>query len=427
MKFALFIWILSFQAFGTNIPRVFLEKNKNQEWFVSFEMTQETKQLGFMRNPDGSRVKRWTSLDPNIELIYRDGKEYILSKDRKPFTSVKFRLTPTYIALPKEYAPFSRYSDGGILFHDARFQVCPLECKVDHKYLWNFRLQIPPNDLAVVHGKLRKKAIAWQVKDDGSLIYVGKRSPRRSNAMLSIIDPELPKPLLDALNNELPKYMAYFAETMGVLDTPPSLFASFEKIKSNSRNQQGGVLPGQIFMHWTGPNLDKVVADENAILGLKWFFAHEAAHVYQSPSVSLYDNQHAWIHEGGAELLAYLALQEVTPSAKNYAKKRYSVFVSKCRAKAELVDLKDATKKGQFKAHYDCGFLIHYALKASLDRRGGSYYDLWAKYRKAVERGKEPGRETFLEIVARETSKGFRKKIDDMINNTAEALPRLLQ
>ena len=41
---------------------------------------------------------------------------------------VKFTLTPTYRHLSKDYAPFSPFSDGGLLFHSGRFFACADEC-----------------------------------------------------------------------------------------------------------------------------------------------------------------------------------------------------------------------------------------------------------------------------------------------------------
>ena len=413
---------------GEVVPSVHLEKTAAQEWFVTYKYSAGMTQLGFTRNPNKARIARWQSLDPQIEIVYSNGKEYIKRKDNKLFKKVTFALTPHYTSLPKDYAPFSRFSDGGVLVHDGRFQVCIDECRTDKSYIWDYHIKIPARDLLLVHGEVKRNSHSWQVEGNGTLIYVGERKPKISNSMLALIDPQLPKKLLNALNESLPQFMSFFATKLGELPKPPHLFASFEKVAGQSNYQQGGTLPGQVFVHWVAPNLDKYIADPEAILNLNWFFAHEAAHVYQKGGHNLFNNESAWIHEGGAELLAYFAMKNLVPDSKVYLSKKIGQFISKCRSDVAKNSLKNASEQGVFKAHYNCGFLLHLATKNLLDKKNPDlYYKLWNRYRESVLAGKAPGQETFLALIKEETSSAHHQLLINFIDETAKYLPDVVK
>ena len=70
-----------------------------------------------MRNPDDSRTNRWTPVDDDFKVIVENDEEFIVRIDGDEFTEVTLMLTPTYRHLPKDYGPFSPFSDGGTLFH----------------------------------------------------------------------------------------------------------------------------------------------------------------------------------------------------------------------------------------------------------------------------------------------------------------------
>lgn len=79
--------------------------------------------LAFKSSQDNSRIARWTPIKDDFKILVEQGKEVVRRKDDTSFHKVSFELTPTYVNLPKDYAPFSPFSDGGMLFHSGRFLV----------------------------------------------------------------------------------------------------------------------------------------------------------------------------------------------------------------------------------------------------------------------------------------------------------------
>src|SRR5690554_5473593 len=97
-------------------------------WTVTYSLSEPTERLMFVRSPDRSRAERWQPLDNNIAIQWHDDNEVVTSLNGEPFNEVSFALDATYVPLPKDYAPFSPFSNGGMLVHTGRFFACADTC-----------------------------------------------------------------------------------------------------------------------------------------------------------------------------------------------------------------------------------------------------------------------------------------------------------
>ncbi len=62
-----------------------ITKDINNRWTVAYSTSQPVKRIAFVRNPDASRVQRWTIANQDLEIVLDDGKEYIVSKTKPLF------------------------------------------------------------------------------------------------------------------------------------------------------------------------------------------------------------------------------------------------------------------------------------------------------------------------------------------------------
>src|SRR3970040_2762518 len=100
--------------------------------------------------------------------------------------------------------------------------------------------------------------------------------------------------------------MALYEVELGRLPSRPMLYASREeRFPGGGYGYQGGTLPGQVFMHVYGRS--DAFATRDFADRMDSFFAHEAAPLYQR-FPSLAGQGDSWIHEGGADAMALLAL-----------------------------------------------------------------------------------------------------------------------
>ena len=108
---------------GSPTPEILVTALRGMQWQVRYDFAQPVDKLEFRRSPDDSRGRTWLP-DQGFEIITTDRGEVARRKDGAQFRTVRFRMSPTYSVLPKEYAPFSPFGDGGMLFHTGRFFAC---------------------------------------------------------------------------------------------------------------------------------------------------------------------------------------------------------------------------------------------------------------------------------------------------------------
>ena len=390
-----------------------IKKTDPVTWTLEYKASQPIERLAFKRNPDNSRINRWKPIENDYRVYLESDEEFIGRKDGKPFTEVKLHLTPRYKHLPKDYAPFSPFSDGGILIHSGRFFACENECD-DSFNEWSFKLTVPRGEHIIINGVTVGSETNWIDSGSGMSIYIGQQTPIEANGFLTLIDAGLPKSIKDALETDIPKMTAYFKSKLGDLPEglQPTLFASYSKTKGTS--VQGGVLPNQIFIHWDKDDLEKFAEDEIFINDLLWMFAHEVGHYYQRFNSTNIEPSESWVHEGHAELLAYDILSSLYPSSDKYREMRVDRFKKNCANDLENTSLKNAALNGRFQAYYSCGFLIHQLIsnvhQTGLGKSAGPY-ETWKLFSTKADANSKSAQEAFLDTVTQLTNKNLSESI----------------
>ncbi|TRY28789.1 M1 family metallopeptidase [Aliiglaciecola sp. M165] len=369
-----------------------IEKIAENQWRVTYLSEYPVDRLVFMRSPDASRITRWTPMSKNLEIILKNDVEIITSTNSTSFTQASFELTPTYINLPKDYSPFSPFSDGSMLFHSGRFFVCANQCNEEDNHFL-IKVRASENEKIVANGELWNKEALWVDSNSGQKIYVGALPILESENVYAVIDPGLPDSLKSSLQTQLPKMMAYFADRLSPLDDKPMLFASHKDRPDNETGHQGGTLPNQIFMHWYGEKSIKNIR-EGEIL---WFFAHEVAHLYQGEAANIDGNENHWIHEGAAEYMAFLALNEFGDAAQGFAKRKLKHQISSCIQDTNNRSVNEWLNDGYYPILYQCGSLIWQVLETEYRQQlsNTDAFEIWKHYQQQASKS-EAGIESFL-------------------------------
>jgi hypothetical protein len=330
-----------------------IEKITQSNWTVSYQSNKPIKAVMFASSPDKSRLQRWQPLSSEFRFNYLNGKEIITRKDGNSFTSIKIKLTPSYIHLPKSYAPFSPFSNGAMLVHSARFFACPNICSGGEN-LWAIAVRVPAKDSIIVDGTSYKNKTSWWDKNDGQKIYIGRQVSHQNGSYISIIDPKLISNIGKQLQKFFPSMMSFLEKRYGALPSKPMLFASFGKTDEGSSGHQGGTLPNQVFMHWYG---DDAYHEEN-IEATLWFFAHEAAHLYQKMSGKATTPVDNWLHEGHAEMMAKKIMLSLLPQYQSFVEGKVAQAKDNCLEIMKKSSLPEQIEAGNYQALYDCGLNI---------------------------------------------------------------------
>ncbi|MGF1544752.1 MAG: hypothetical protein ACFB00_09670, partial [Parvularculaceae bacterium] len=159
--------------------------------------------------------------------------------------------------------------------------------------------------------------------------------------------------------------------------------------------------PGLVFIHSAGAGGASRPAAPTFPGFLAWFFAHEAGHLYQRHRSARYEEGDSWIHEGGADALAYFALSDLNATSPDYLPQRLSKTLDACATALGDGPLFEARERDAFQAYYDCGVFLHLAAASSVARAGDAdYFDLWLAFLADVRGGAPWNGETFARRVA---------------------------
>lgn len=362
-------------------------------WTVTYTLSEPTERLMFVRSPDRSRSERWQPLDSNITISWQDGNEVVTHRSGEPFDEVSFKLDPTYVTLPKDYAPFSPFSNGGMLVHTGRFFACANSC-TEHHHEWPMAMQLTTDDYLLINGTRQLGFFEWLDRDSGRAIYVGQQAPEHFAALVTLIDPALPQSLQYGLVSELPMIMSYFTKQLGSLSETPTLFASYSDFQGNYYGQQGGVLPNQIFMHWYGEASLENLDQERTL----WFFAHEIAHLFQGNGLRFSSTDEAWIHEGAAEMMAYLYTDNTLNQDSQLVSKAVHDAKQQCAAVWPISESLVDVGRVDFRAHYTCGLVANAELHAQLQANGihNGIFTLWQTYSELIRQGDPANSATYF-------------------------------
>ncbi|MEL7043855.1 MAG: hypothetical protein AAGL66_02400 [Pseudomonadota bacterium] len=365
---------------------------------VRYALREPTMALHYERELDGYRAELWTPSDPAFRWVPEGEGERLERIDGERFSKVELSIPIDYRALPKSYAPFSPFSQGDTLLHSGQFHVClsgPCEAPLP------LAITILAKGLTIgVHGRRTMDRASFISRDSGTNVFVGNLSPVDADGFIAIIDPGLPDRTHAHLEKSLPQAMRYFEALYGALSFKPELYVSIDSRPAlgGRKSTQGGTLPNQIFMHFDGEGAEGRLRERDP-LSLDWFFAHEAAHLFQRDGTGHrgFDDREAWIHEGGAEALAALAIARRGEDEQAYSVERVQEARTACETGLAETPLDRASADGKFHLHYQCGLLLWLALDALLhDASEKSLHDLNSLYFERILKGRAWNSSMFL-------------------------------
>jgi hypothetical protein len=365
---------------------------------VAYQFSAPTPALAFNRTPDDSRTRDWRPTNPAFQVVMapETGAEVIRRRDGALFTAVELLMDARFSMPPKDYAPFMPFHDGGLLIHTGRLQACAIVCD-DAATQAGFLITITPPDgsLAVVDGRSLATTASFVDAGSGRMVYVGAAAPSATAYAATMLDPALPGAFRERLEDQLPRLMAVFEGELGALAATPELYASLDPTvqpdnnpDSNRFSMNGGVLPGQIFMHLVGDGWAEDPALWGAFgEGVGWFFAHEAAHLFQQLDGVDPSPQDTWIHEGGADALAAVAALQLGVVSQTYVHTRIREAAAICIDGLRAGPLQDASARGAFDMHYACGMLLQLAAHQEAQATGNDLYAVWRRFLDSVRDG----------------------------------------
>jgi len=393
---------------GSQVTAVVTELGPGQ-FQVDYAFEEPQTAMIFSRSGDDYRTTDWRALSDGVRLERLDGFDALVFDVATSETSFEFsaRSEIRY----NDYAHFVSFSDGGLVVFTGQFELLPVADREAVLALGGDMSQwsgIQPTTAVRIHSERPMVVRGEQVVGDpieissggGAFVYLGNGEITAAESYVGIIDQAMPEWIANTFPDTLAFLFSRLEDGWGFgLEEPAALLFAYEGNENEGFSNKGGVLDRQLIMQSSGQQLDQ--DDDYVRPYLMWFFAHEAAHLFQfSQGPQLSDGHDSWIHEGAANAMANRILFERTPDNLPYLRYTTARAWTGCIASLENGPLIQAGARGEFQAYYDCGEFIAVITDALLPDH--TLYDFWNEMLDdAVNSGEGYSAESYFETLRR--------------------------
>jgi hypothetical protein len=169
-------------------------------------------------------------------------------------------------------------------------------------------------EFASMPGRVARGPLRWTAAKEGTYVAFGRAPPIDEPRFIAVVDAGFPAWLQDEARALLPRLFNHFAAALGQeLPGRPTVLLSYgDAEQAGTLSLKGGTLPGLLLQQDVQlGNARRGTSDQQVLNGFRGTLAHESAHLW---NIRLAHNRGPdWVHEGGADLLAFRALRALGP------------------------------------------------------------------------------------------------------------------
>ena len=372
---------------------------ESDSWRAEYELPEPSRELVFVRNQTNFRSASWQLDGDHVEFGLRDGYEVVRGSDGASFDRFSLLAPSLTGLLPKDYSQNYTFTDGSGLLYTGHFTV--VESMAD-PVDYTLRLIPARSEHIVVHGQLYDGAVTVDDPgDDGLFAYFGELAPLQGENYIAVIDPGLPDWLATLLPEYLPSLFDFYAARLGDdLPRRPSIYFSFGEGDSESTHFNGGALLDGTYQvratgqAWHEPNdfLRSLVPSS---------IAHESAHLWNGHATSSDGNAGAaWMHEGGAEILAWRAMRELGQLSQAEFDSKVSNAHEACADALDGRPLTSVASAGEHGLLYTCGAVIGRVSELALQQNGSDIFEFWSELIDIARRSESFSQQSYFDLLA---------------------------
>ena len=355
----------------------------------------------FSRSRGDYRRKRFKHLSGAATLERVGGFDTLIFAPGE--TQASFEITPKPITINGTYDPFIDFSDGGLAIYLGAFELLPvatteaiieLDENIDN---WSgeqlpLPIRVKSSDTLILNGEyINDGEVELTIQGGAPYVYMGSSRISRGTSYIGVVDSGLPSWILDSFDDDLAQLFDFYEGAFGApLPKLATLLFAFGGAESPGLSNTGGVTPGgQIILDVSG---ELMITPEPRIIGyLKWFFAHEAAHLFQMNSEleGYSDQSDSWISEGGANAMVDVAFTQMDGIDENVRQSQMGQAYDACVQSIEGSNMADLIRRND-QSHYDCGQILWWIADASITQA-----DIFRIWNEMAANVKVSGRKTY--------------------------------
>lgn len=353
-------------------------------WQVRYDLPIAVDHIAFSRNSNFDRRKLY-QFDP-AKFVWDKAGEVLLirSTDGSKFQTLELSFNSYYDFIQKDYTHNIKFTDGSMLLYTNHLAlganiiedkaISPIGASFSSTQFHFYA----PNQNIIFLGKTYQEQAQWTLENEGTYIYFGNIAPIETDTMLAIVDPKLPKWVWDQTRKYFPQLFDYYGEKTGQpLNFKPVVFFNYDQLEGDFSNYTGGTLDGLVQLTINGKRWNE--EDNKQFNTLFHFLAHEAAHFWNGQMFSIEEQNHAWMHEGGADAFANFAMLEFGLIDNVQMMQQFEDAANSCVLNKGAESLQQSAKLWRYRNYYSCGAAMalasHVAIQAKAAEK--SVFDLW--------------------------------------------------
>lgn len=342
------------------------------------------------------RPQAWTIETPGVRIERRGFHDVLVASKGMVPRKVRVRFRPFTEDLRAGYEPALVFSDGPVGIFSSQFDVAPLASAAMAEAIpYDFDASGIAGDPAFVTFRdpegpvfyAGKRYPLLTLKETPGYVLFGAAHPIETPDLSAILDPGLPAWIGTSLGSETPRLLAHYARELGPRHgSRPMMMATWAGATKGRVSMGGSVLPGLVIMAFEGERMLAPSAETHAYF--QWFIAHEAAHFWLGQTVDYDRADHAWMMEGGADLLAVRAIAAIDPAYD--PRPKLDEAIAQCGALARGKAVNRANERSEQEAYYACGAVFGLVAEAAANRArlGTGFAGFW---RRLIERNRADG------------------------------------
>ncbi|KKO48889.1 hypothetical protein VT06_09075 [Arsukibacterium sp. MJ3] len=357
---------------------------KENQWQVIYQLPIAVDHVAFSRNSNFDRRDLY-QIDP-AKFVWDKAGDVLLIKsiDGSKFTSLELSFNSYYDFIQKDYTHNIKYTDGSSLLYTNHLAlganiiddtaISPIGASFAGT---QFHFYAPGQNIVFL-GQHYKDHAQWTLENEGTYIYFGTIAPIETANMLAIVDPKLPPWVWAHTQQYFPKLFNFYQEKTGqALNFKPVVFFNFDQLSGDYANYSGGTLDGLVQLTINGKRWSE--ENEEQFNTLFFFLAHEAAHFWNGQMFSFAEQNHAWLHEGGADAFANLAMLEFGLINHPQMLQQFEEAANSCVLNKGAESLEQSASLWRYRNYYNCGAAMalasHVAIQTTAPEK--SVFDVW--------------------------------------------------
>lgn len=356
----------------------------SDSWKARYELPFAVDHIAFSRQSNFDRSELYKIDETKFKWDKEGDVLLIRSVDGNKFNSLSITFSSYYNFIQKDYTHNIKYTDGSVLLYTNHLalgasiikdkSVSPIGASFSGTRFHFYG----PNQNIVFLGQSFKNKAEWSLEGEGTYIYFGNIKPIENENMIAIIDPAIPKWAWSKTQKYFPKLFEFYKSKTGhPLSFKPVVFFNYDQVKGDYSNYSGGTLDGLVQLTINGQRWQSENVEQFNMLF--HFLAHEAAHFWNGQMLAFEEENHSWMHEGGADTFANFAMLEFGLINYEQMVQKFEDAANSCSLNKGDESLEQSAKLWRYRNYYTCGATMGLASHVAVKMKDSSksVFDVW--------------------------------------------------